>query len=295
MEDYRHIPPKRLPPWLRNHKFIHKSVDEMRSTLKSKRLHTVCEMAKCPNISECYKKPTATFMIMGTTCTRNCRFCNISSGKPSALDPDEPQHVAESALEMGLKHVVITSVTRDDLPDQGIGQFIKTVRAIRDIMASSTTIELLIPDLQGDENLLKELLKEPFEILNHNLETVPRLYHLVRPEADYQRSLELLQRAISAKQITKTGIMVGLGEQFDELELLIKDLVEIGVDALTIGQYLRPSRRHYPVQKFITPEEFKLIKNRSLELGVPHVFAGPLVRSSYNADRLLEEIKRGLN
>ncbi len=291
MEDYTKIPMSRLPEWLQKKSISHDVTYNLKSTLRERHLHTVCESAKCPNIGECFKKPTATFMILGDTCTRNCKFCNVKKGIPLPPDENEPKLIAQTSLEMNLKHIVITSVDRDDLSDGGVSQFVKTIREIRKIMPQSTTIEILTPDFNGDENILKELIGEEFDIFNHNLETVKSLYSLIRPKANYMQSLNVLSyMKKNANKITKTGIMLGLGETKEEIIDLFKDVHSFKVDALTIGQYLRPSRMNYPVIEYVLPEIFEEYLKTANEIGIKFVSSSPYVRSSYNAEQLMEFI-----
>jgi lipoic acid synthetase len=250
-------------------------------------IHTVCQEANCPNRMECFGQKTAAFMIMGNTCTRNCTFCNISKGIPETLDPNEPAHVALAAAEMKLKYVVITSVTRDDLSDGGASHFIQTMQKIREKSGDILT-ELLIPDLQGNWDALKKIIEAAPDVINHNVETVPRLYPLVRPKAIYKRSLELIAKTktIRPNILTKSGIMVGLGEKEAEIIEVLKDLRNSGCDLVTIGQYLAPSSHHYPIQEYITPEIFEKYKKAALQFGFRDAACGPLVRSSYHAEKL---------
>jgi lipoic acid synthetase len=238
---------------------------------------------------ECFSKKTATFMILGSQCSRNCRFCNVTHAKPQPVDPLEPQNVAKASVELGLKHVVITSVTRDDLPDGGAKHFSKVIKAIK-ALKDDMVVEVLIPDLRGSAEALETVVKSKPEILNHNVETVPRLYPEVRPEALYESSLELLKRvkAIDSNVLTKSGIMVGLGEKEEEVIAVFKDLRSAGCDFLTIGQYLAPSAKHYPVMEYVTPDTFKKYKEVALNLGFSFVASAPLVRSSYNAAEMLK-------
>jgi len=254
-------------------------------------LHSVCRSAACPNQGECWNRGTATFMILGNLCTRNCAFCNVGHAAPLPPDPDEAEKVATAVAELGLRHAVITSVTRDDLPDGGAAQFAALTEALRRL-APGCRIELLIPDLQGNEAALKAILAAGPDILGHNLETVPRLYPKVRQGADYQRSLQLLQRCrtLGPQVATKSGIMLGLGEARDEIVQLFHDLLRTGCQHLTIGQYLAPTRNHYPVERYVPPEEFSELKQIALGLGFRHLESGPLVRSSYHADMQCEEV-----
>jgi lipoic acid synthetase len=248
------------------------------------RLHTVCESAKCPNLGECWSRGTATIMILGDICTRSCGFCHIATGRPPTLDTDEPRRVAESVALMRLRHIVITSVNRDELPDGGAAIWAETIRRIRSA-SPETSIEVLIPDFCGDWDALRLVLDERPEILNHNMETVRRLYPVVRPQAKYDRSIELLRRSKESGMTTKTGIMVGIGERDDEVERLMRDVVNgSGADILTIGQYLQPTREHLPVTRWVTPERFRLFKENGETIGFRHVESGPMVRSSYHAE-----------
>ena len=247
-------------------------------------LHTVCQSAKCPNLGECWAHGTATLMILGDVCTRSCGFCNIATGKPPILDTGEPKRVGHAVSVMRLKHVVITSVNRDELPDGGAAIWAETIREIR-TQSPGTSIEVLIPDFCGNWDALQLVLDEKPEILNHNLETVPRLYRTVRPQAKYHRSLKLLQIARQQGFTAKTGIMLGLGEEEAEVDSLIDDLVAIGTDILTIGQYLQPTPRHLPVARFVHPDEFEKWKLRGETKGLRHVESGPMVRSSYHAEK----------
>ena len=272
---------KHLPDYLKRGIIDTDKTKNVRRILKGKCLNTVCEEARCPNKAECYSKDTATFMIMGDTCTRNCRFCNINSGKPSELDPDEPLHVAQAVKELGLNYSVITSVTRDDLPDGGAKHFADTISEIKKL-SPNTKVEVLIPDFKGNIKALDTVLNANPEVLNHNIETIEGLYKTVRPQAIYERSLEVLEYSKS-KTITKTGIMVGLGETEKDLIKLFEDLKSINLDILTIGQYVRPSKNHLEVVKYYTPEEFDAIKNLAQNIGIKVVISAPLVRSSFKA------------
>jgi lipoic acid synthetase len=251
-------------------------------------LHTVCQEARCPNIFECWGEGTATFMILGDICTRHCGFCAVGKGKPSALDPDEPRHVGEAVRRLGVRHAVVTSVNRDELPDGGALHFAQTIRWIRRLNPA-TRVEVLIPDFCGKEDALDTILAARPDVLNHNTETVPRLYKRVRPDAKYEQSMELLRRAHARKGerplLTKSGLMVGLGETVDELLQTFRDLSETGCDILTVGQYLSPTPKHIPIEKYYSPEEFARMKEEALGMGFRYVEAGPLVRSSYHAGR----------
>ncbi|MBI5468318.1 MAG: lipoyl synthase [Deltaproteobacteria bacterium] len=278
---------KRLPPWAKKRLGPASSLHEMKSILRKRNLHTVCESARCPNIGECFSKPTATFMILGDVCTRTCGFCSIDkAAKPLLVDPDEPRNIAVTALELGLKHVVITSVTRDDLPEGGAAQFALTIKAIKDNI-SGILVEVLTPDFRGDFKALSTVLEARPDIFNHNLETVPSLYPLVRPQADYSTSLDVLRKAKASGVMTKSGIMVGLGETAGEVKMVLRDLFEAGCDAVTIGQYLRPTRANLEVVEYVTPEVFKEYEEYGLKTGLKYVYSGPFVRSSYNAEKLI--------
>jgi len=284
--------PLRKPDWLRKRLPSKGSMDSMQNMVKHLRLHTVCEEAHCPNVGECFGNKTATFMILGETCTRGCRFCAVGKGQALPPDPDEPQHLAEAVKELGLKHAVITSVTRDDLPDGGAAHFARTIEAVRKLNPN-TTIEVLIPDFQGDDQALKMVLKAKPEILNHNIETVPSLYEKVRPGADFERSLLLLKRVkeYGSDILSKTGIMVGLGESPNEMTMVMERLVVLKCDILTIGQYLQPSAEHLPVEEFVTPEQFEAYRQEGLSLGLAFVESGPFIRSSYNAAKALDALR----
>jgi lipoic acid synthetase len=247
------------------------------------RLHTVCEEARCPNMGECWNNGTATFMILGDICTRSCGFCAVKTGRPTELDADEPRRVAEAIKLMGVRHAVITSVNRDELYDGGAQIFAETVRQSR-LLSPYTKIEVLIPDFQGEEFALNIVLDAFPDILNHNLETVPRLYRAVRPQARYERSLELLDRAKRRGFVTKTGLMLGIGEETDEVVNVMRDVQRVGCDILTLGQYLQPTKEHLPVDRFVHPDEFMMLRRIGLGMGFKHVEAGPLVRSSYHAE-----------
>lgn len=275
----------RKPEWLKINLETNPEFVQLKRLMRSQSLHTVCEEARCPNIFECWNRRTATFMILGDICTRNCGFCAVHSGMPTELDLAEPQRVADACAEMNLRHVVVTSVARDDLDDGGAGIFAATIRAIRE-KCPHTGIEVLIPDFQGRWEDLETVLAAGPDVLNHNVETVRRLTPRVRSKATYDRSLELLRRAKEMKPqvITKSSIMVGLGETWDELLETLDDLRSNRVDVVTIGQYLRPTRRHLAVEKFYAPEEFEKLRQEGFKRGFAHVESGPLVRSSYHAD-----------
>jgi lipoic acid synthetase len=273
---------KRHYPWLKVKLPYGENYFELKQLVRDKRLHTVCESASCPNIGECWNQKTATFMILGDVCTRSCGFCDVKTGRPLGLDAQEPQRVAEAIKALGLKHAVITSVNRDELADGGAVIWAETIRQVR-IQNPRCTIEALIPDFEGWEAPLLTVIEAQPDILAHNTETVPRLYRTVRPQAKYPRSLELLQRAKKSGCVTKSGLMVGLGETWEELRQVMRDLCAVQCDILTVGQYLQPSRQHLPVLRFYTPEEFGELRREGVAAGFRHVEAGPLVRSSYHA------------
>ncbi len=274
----------RKPRWLLMPRQGGADYNRMQRLLRDADLHTVCESANCPNRGECFASGTATFLLMGPTCTRHCTFCNIPGGPVTVVDPGEPERVARAVQHLGLRFAVVTSVTRDDLADGGAAHFAATIAAIRRLVPSCG-VEVLIPDLGGDARALAVVLDAGPDILNHNLETVPRLYPALRPEASYETSLELLRRARRHRSglAVKTGIMVGVGEQRDEVLELMRDAKGCGVDILTIGQYLQPSAAHHPVTRYVTPEEFAELAALGREIGLAWVEAGPLVRSSYHA------------
>ena len=275
---------RRHPDWIKSRAPTGRAVAETRATVRSLGLHTVCEEAQCPNLGECWSHHTATVMLLGDTCTRACRFCAVSHGKPVTVDPDEPRRVAEAVARLGLRHVVMTSVNRDDLPDGGAAHFAATARAVK-ATVPDCTIEVLIPDLQGDHDALATVVAAPIAILNHNTETVPRLYKRVRPGATYERSLGILRasKRLRPELRTKTGLMLGLGETRDEVEAVLADLRAVDCDVLTIGQYLRPSAEELPVERYVHPDEFDEIGAHARSLGFAYVESGPLVRSSYHA------------
>jgi len=277
------------PDWLKVRLPIGQNYKDVYQLMRKSKLNTVCEEAKCPNLAECWNNRTATFMILGDTCTRSCGFCNVKLGMPNELDLDEPRRVAESVETLQLKHVVITSVNRDELKDGGASIFSETVRLIRQKMPK-TTIEILIPDFKGDENSFEIIMQNPPDILNHNLETVKRLYHAVRPQAKYERSLDLITWFKKKGLKTKSGIMVGIGETKNEVFELMEDLFNSGCDIMTIGQYLQPTKNHLPVHRYVTLEEFAEYKEFGLKLGLKAVESSPLVRSSYHADKHAELI-----
>lgn len=276
------------PDWLRV-QYNREAVEEVARLMKDLKLNTVCKEANCPNLGECYKKHTATFMVMGSACTRNCRFCNVSCAKPQPLDPDEPRHLAEVAKKLALRHVVVTQVTRDDLPDGGAAHMAAVVRAVHET-CPGTTVEVLISDLKGGEDALRVVLDAKPEVLNHNVEMVSRLYHDVRPQARYERSLKVLSdsKKFAPNILTKTGFMLGLGETDDEVYALMDDIRATGCDILTISQYLQPSPQHWALQRYVTPEEFARFKDIAMEKGFKFVASSPLVRSSYRAAEAFE-------
>lgn len=275
---------RRHPEWIKVKAPQGETFFETKRLVQSLRLHTVCEEAHCPNVGECWGHRTATFMLLGEVCTRNCGFCAVAHGRPEAIDPYEPQRVAEGVLRLGLRHVVVTSVDRDDLPDGGASHFARTAQAIK-ARVPGCAVEVLVPDFRGDEAAIDTVTDAPIDILNHNTETVPRLYKRVRPGAKYERSLQLLERAKERRPqlLTKTGLMLGLGEERDEVLEVFADLARIGCDILTLGQYLRPSASHLPVERYVPPEEFDHLRTAALGFGFRHVESGPLVRSSYHA------------
>lgn len=283
---------RRLPPWIKARIASGTGYSKIRSLVDDKKLNTVCEEAQCPNLGECWTHGTATFMILGDTCTRSCRFCAVKTGRPKELDLDEPRRVADSVAAMGLKHAVITSVNRDELMDGGAAVFAETIAMIR-LRQPGCRVEVLIPDFMGRTEALDRLFSERPEILNHNLETVPRLYSNVRPQAVYARSLQVLERAKSQGLKTKTGLMLGLGETLDEVRELMEDLVAIKCDILTLGQYLQPSKDHLPITRFVHPEEFAQLKREGEAMGIGHVESGPMVRSSYHAEEQSEGVLVG--
>lgn len=275
------------PSWLKRKLPTGPEYEQVRALLTSSGLSTVCQEAKCPNMWECFSKKTSTFMILGSECTRNCRFCNVTPGAPDLPDPTEPERVADASKTLGLRYVVVTSVTRDDLEDGGSKHFAETIRAIRK-KVEGVKIEVLIPDFQGRREDLETVLQAKPDVLNHNIETVPSLYSTARPQAKYQQSLDLLKRAseIAPDIPTKSGIMVGLGETNEQLIQTMSDLWNHGCRILTLGQYLQPSRDHLPVERYYTPKEFDSLKETALEMGFKNVAAGPFVRSSYRAEEL---------
>ena len=272
------------PEWLKVRLPSGENYSDVLKLMRTSKLHTVCEEARCPNLAECWGARTATFMILGEICTRSCGFCNIKMGLPNPVDWDEPRRVADSVNELNLRHAVITSVDRDELKDGGASVFAETIRLIRE-SSPECTIEILTPDFKGEESAFEIILKNPPDILNHNLETVKRLYHAVRPQAKYERSLNLIRWFKDKGLRTKSGIMVGIGETKDEVFSLMNDLRASGCDIMTIGQYLQPTKEHLPVARYVTPKEFKEYADYGLKIGFLAVESGPLVRSSYHADK----------
>jgi lipoyl synthase len=288
-------PSRRIPEWIKVR--VHEGEDyrELKELVRSQRLHTVCEEAQCPNIYDCWSRRTATFMILGDVCTRACRFCAVTSGRPTELDIGEPVRVAESIAQLGLRHAVITSVDRDDLRDGGAEIFARTIRAVRR-RSPDTSVEVLTPDFQGDREAIRTVVEARPDIFNHNTETVPRLYARIRPKAVYANSLALLRyvKELAPQMVTKSGVMVGLGEETEELLQVFRNMREHSIDVLTIGQYLRPSAKHAEVVRYYPPEEFRELKRAAEAMGFAHVESGPLVRSSYHADEQIPSRRKGL-
>lgn len=277
----------RKPPWLKKRIALEPDIGKVSALLREARLHTVCQEAHCPNLPECFSTKTATFMIMGNICTRNCGFCAVSHGTPAPLDEGEPERVASAAQQLGLRYVVITSVTRDDLENGGAHHFAKTVHAIKR-KGPEILVELLVPDFGGNPPSLDIILSSPPDVLNHNVETIPRLYSRVRPQADYRRSLDLLQRVRSRNPsiLTKSGLMLGLGERESEVIRVMRDLLDVGCRLLTLGQYLQPSKDHHPVARYLHPDEFQDYKALGEKMGFSEVASGPFVRSSFRAAQM---------
>lgn len=275
---------KRKPEWMRVKLNSTAHLNKVTSLLSNLNLNTVCDAANCPNRLECYSSKTATFMILGTTCTRNCKFCNVEGGLPLDPDPKEPIHIAEGIRELGLKHAVITSVTRDDLDDEGAGHFVACITETK-ALNPNTSIEVLTPDFNGKEDLIKQVVEAKPHVFNHNIETVRRLYDAVRPEADYDQSLFVLKhiKEVDPTMVTKSGIMVGLGEKEEEVIQTLKDLRAVGCDIVTIGQYMQPSKKHFDLVEYVHPDVFKKYEEVAHELGFSAVASSPLVRSSYKA------------
>lgn len=284
---------QRLPEWLTIRLPRPDTIKQVETMMRTKNLHTVCESARCPNLPECWSKRTATFMILGDTCTRACGFCAIKTGRGLQLDPFEPLQVAKSARELALKHVVVTSVARDDLPDDGAGHFARTIEALHKEIPH-VIVEVLVPDFKGRDECIRTVVDAGPEIFNHNIETVERLQTIVRPQARYTRTMQVLRRAKEMDPAihTKSGLMLGLGETHDEVIAVLRDLREVGVDAVTIGQYLRPTMKHLPVVEFIHPDRFKEYERIGEELGFAFVASGPFIRSSYNAIAFSQKIMK---
>jgi lipoic acid synthetase len=279
------------PPWLKVRAPGGPNYLRVKRLLRSQRIHTVCEEAHCPNLGECFEHLTATFLILGDVCTRNCGYCAIKHGRPLGLDPEEPERVAQTVRLLGLRHVIITSVDRDDLRDGGSSAFAATILRVREI-AQGCTVEVLIPDFHGAKEALENVLAAKPDILNHNTETVPRLYRRARPGANYHKTLKLLERAAGAEVVTKSGLMVGLGETEEELLQTMTDLRAVGCQILTLGQYLRPSKDHLAIARYYSPDEFVKLKQTGESMGFQHVESGPLVRSSYHARNQVEGLIR---
>ncbi len=285
------VPIERKPPWLRTTARMGPEYRELTSLVRGSGLHTVCQEAGCPNIFECWEDREATFLIGGDECTRRCDFCQIHSGRPAPLDPDEPRRVAESVRTMGLHYATVTGVARDDLPDEGAWLYAETVRSVHEA-SPDTGVEILVPDFSGRADLLRQVFEAAPEVFAHNLETVPRVFRRIRPAFDYQRSLDVLALAKSAGMVTKSNLILGLGEQPDEISAALRDLRAHGCDLVTITQYLRPSKLHHPVERWVTPEEFVQLRDEAEDLGFSGVMSGPLVRSSYRAGRLWAQAMR---
>jgi lipoic acid synthetase len=277
-------PPRQpRPDWLKVRVPLGERFSDLKRLIDGQGLHTVCEEARCPNMAECWNAGTTTFMILGDVCTRSCGFCAVKTGRPEGLDLQEPFRVAEAIRTMGVRHAVITSVNRDELPDGGAAVFAETIRQAR-LVNPSITVEVLIPDFRGVAWALEMVMAAKPDILNHNTETVPRLYRSVRPQATYERTLELLQRARAGGMVTKSGLMLGLGETVEEVLEVMEDLCAAGCQILTLGQYLQPTKDHLPVERYVHPDEFRRLKGKGISMGFRHVESGPLVRSSYHAE-----------
>jgi lipoic acid synthetase len=277
-------PRPRLPAWFKVRMRQGPDYQDIRRTMDRLGLHTICEEARCPNVWECWNNRTATFLILGDVCTRRCHYCAVTTGRPAPLDAEEPRRVADAVAALGLRHAVVTSVNRDDLPDGGAAMFVETIRLIRRFHPTCT-VEVLIPDFGGDGQALRAVVEAQPEIVNHNMETVARLFPAVRPQGKYQRSLELLRRAKQDGATTKSGLIVGMGETMEEVGEVMRALREAGCDILTIGQYLQPTKAHLPIARFYHPDEFAALKREGSALGFRHVESGPLVRSSYHAEQ----------
>ena len=283
----------RLPEWILEKVPKRAKAEPLRRELELLGINTVCQSARCPNIGECFSRGTATFMLLGETCSRKCGFCAIKTGRGDPVDPYEPVKIATMVSKLNLRHAVITSVTRDDLPDEGASQFAKTVKAIK-FLRPEVTVEVLTPDFHARRELIAVVVDAKPDVYNHNVETVPRLQKLARPQASYERSLKVLEivKELAPTMLTKSGLMVGLGETMDEVVQVLKDLREVGCDIVTIGQYLQPTKKHLPVVRYVTPEEFTELERIGYELGFKYVFSGPFVRSSYLADIAFESAKQ---
>ncbi|MBC8440275.1 MAG: lipoyl synthase [Deltaproteobacteria bacterium] len=281
---------KQKPSWLKKNLPKGGDYQRVRNLISNSGLHTVCQEANCPNMFECFSKNTSTFMILGANCTRNCRFCNVSFAPALPLDSDEPMRVAKAALDLNLKYVVVTSVTRDDLEDGGASHFADTIKAIKTTLPDDPKVEVLIPDFQGNVKALKIVVCANPDVLNHNIETVPSLYSIARPQANYQQSLDLFKnaKAINASMPLKSGLMLGLGETMEELEQTMKDLFHYGCEIITLGQYLQPTKTHLEVRKYYSPDEFEQLEDKARQIGFKKIAAGPFVRSSYNAQNLYD-------
>jgi lipoyl synthase len=279
---------RRHPDWLKVKIGGGENFAKIKSMLRSAKLHTICEEAKCPNIAECFGCGTAVFLILGDTCTRNCRYCNVKHGTPLSLNPNEPKDVAESVKKLGLKYAVITSVTRDDLKDGGASVFYEAVKEIKKL-SNNCRVEVLIPDFAGDREALQTVIDAKPDVINHNIEVVEKLFPEIRPQGNYKTSLELLKniKKINKNMTTKSGFMIGFGENKEQIIKTMQDLRKVSVDFLTIGQYLQPTREHFDIKKYYTPEEFNEFKKIAMDLGFVHVESGPLVRSSYHAEKAI--------
>lgn len=289
--DHRNV--TRLPDWIRKERISLRELHDMKVMLREQRLHTVCESAMCPNRGECFKKGTATFLLLGDICTRNCGFCNVKTGKPGNVDANEPRRVAEAVREMGIKYAVLTMVNRDDLINGGAEIVAETARKIKEI-SPGAKVEALVGDFQGNRTALRIIFECPIDVFNHNIEMVERLFPRIRPKASYRQSLEILKLASEKTGMpTKSGFMVGLGETDEEIQVLMSDLLKSGVSILTIGQYLRPSVQNTKVAKYYTPEEFNALAEQGKRMGFAHVFAGAFVRSSYMAEEVFGAISHG--
>jgi len=282
----------RLPEWMKIKKPVPGSMNRMEKLIKNKNLHTVCHEANCPNRSECFEKRSVTFMILGKNCTRNCQFCNVTHKDAMPVDQNEPQNIADAVADLGIRHIVITSVTRDDLEDGGAGQFAEVIKAIR-ALNQKISIEVLIPDFQGSEEALNKVIKAKPDVIGHNMETVPSLYMDVRPDAKYNQSLDVINhvKKMDSKIYTKSSIMVGIGETYDEVIKVMEDLRKSDCDIITIGQYLQPSKDHMAVTHYVEPKTFEEYEVKAKELGFKAAACGPFVRSSYNALEVLEQVQ----